>query len=174
MSAFSKINGLLERMLSISLVSFGALMVALLTAQVIGRYIFSYSAVWIVEVGQYSFVWVSMLGMALTYRRKGHVALDYDWHRRSRGVQILLQALVFASVVFVAGCISYGGFVLTRTFGSTYMPGLGLSMAWVNAAPLLCGGLMVLFAVEDLLKELLLGPQQPSPDQPTVPRGGVV
>ena len=51
-------------------------MAAIITAQVLSRYIAGNPLTWSEELGRYIFVWMSFLGMAVAIRHGSHVALD--------------------------------------------------------------------------------------------------
>lgn len=58
------------------IVAMMAAMVALVFANVVGRYVFSRSFIWAEELSQYLMVWVTFLGAGLALRYGRHVAMD--------------------------------------------------------------------------------------------------
>jgi TRAP-type C4-dicarboxylate transport system permease small subunit len=67
--AFKRVNaGLIVAMI--------AAMVALVFANVVGRYLFNRSFIWAEELSQYLMVWVTFLGAGLALRYGRHVAMD--------------------------------------------------------------------------------------------------
>jgi len=67
--AFKRVNaGLIVAMMTA--------MVALVFANVVGRYLFSRSFIWAEELSQYLMVWVTFLGAGLALRHGRHVAMD--------------------------------------------------------------------------------------------------
>ena len=53
-----------------------AVMVVLVFANVVSRYLLNYSIVWVEEVTRYMMVWVGFLGSGLVLRLGAHVAVD--------------------------------------------------------------------------------------------------
>ncbi|HEX2216516.1 MAG TPA: TRAP transporter small permease [Xanthobacteraceae bacterium] len=66
---FKRINGAV-------LVAMMAIMVALVFANVVGRYGFDRSFIWAEELSQYLMVWVTFLGGGLALRQGRHVAVE--------------------------------------------------------------------------------------------------
>jgi TRAP-type C4-dicarboxylate transport system permease small subunit len=58
------------------IVAMMAVMVALVFANVLGRYVFNRSFIWAEELSQYLMVWVTFLGAGLALRYGRHVAMD--------------------------------------------------------------------------------------------------
>jgi TRAP-type C4-dicarboxylate transport system permease small subunit len=67
--AFKRINAAV-------IVAMMAAMVALVFANVVGRYVFNRSFIWAEELSQYLMVWVTFLGAGLALRYGRHVAMD--------------------------------------------------------------------------------------------------
>lgn len=167
-------NNLLEAAVGFTLVAFGGLMVLLLTIQVVGRYLFSYSAIWLVEGGQYSFVWCAVLGVLLAYRRRAHVALDYEWQVSSPWRRRITKTIVHVTSILFAACLLYGGVQLVWRFGNTYMPGLGWSMSLVYVSAVVAGAVMILFSGEFLIADLLRSGDDEAADEPQKFTGSTV
>jgi TRAP-type C4-dicarboxylate transport system permease small subunit len=53
-----------------------ALMVALVFANVVTRYVFNYSIIWAEELSQYLMVWIAYIGAGLALREGRHVSVD--------------------------------------------------------------------------------------------------
>lgn len=68
-----------ERLLSANrwaLVLLIATMAVLVIANVISRYVFSYSFTWVEEVTRYMMIWSAFLGAGMALRVGGHIAID--------------------------------------------------------------------------------------------------
>jgi TRAP-type C4-dicarboxylate transport system permease small subunit len=143
-----------ERVLKLGVVALMAVLVTILSLQVIGRYIFGASPVWMVESAQYLFVWLSLSATSLAYRQAAHPSLDYLWERARSGLRIAQRIGVHAAVLALGVAIALGGGDLLENFSAQLMPGMRLSMAWVYASPLIAGALLVLFALEFLAADL--------------------
>lgn len=131
-----------------------ALLITLLSVQVVGRYVFGFSPVWVVESSQYSFVWLSFLGTCVAYRRRAHISLAYLWERAPITLRGVVKSVIHLTVLFIGWCIAYGGIVLMQTFSGDRSPGMEIPMAWVYSSLVVCGSLICLFDIEMGLTDL--------------------
>jgi TRAP-type C4-dicarboxylate transport system permease small subunit len=93
-AAFVRVN----QWLVIALMS---VMATLVFANVLARYLFNYSLIWVEELTQYQMIWIAYLGAGLALREGRHVAVDLfeqalapGW-RRSLRVALGLAMLAF-------------------------------------------------------------------------------
>lgn len=86
-----------------------ATMAALVFSNVVSRYLFNYSMIWVEELTQYQMIWIAYLGAGLALREGRHVAVDLfeeSLSPRLRGIlraAIGLAILVFLVVLAVLG-----------------------------------------------------------------------
>ncbi len=86
-----------------------ATMAVLVFANVVSRYLFNYSMIWVEELTQYQMIWIAYLGAGLALREGRHVAVDLfeeSLSPRLRGIlraAIGLAILVFLVVLAVLG-----------------------------------------------------------------------
>ena len=80
-----------------------ALMVALVFANVVSRYLFNRSFIWAEELSQYLMVWVTFLGAGLALRQGRHVAVEMLQDALpgpiGRAMRVLVAVLVIAFLV---------------------------------------------------------------------------
>ena len=83
-----------------------ALMVALVFANVVSRYLFNRSFIWAEELSQYLMVWVTFLGAGLALRQGRHVAVEMLQDALpgpiGRAMRFLVAVLVIAFLVVLA------------------------------------------------------------------------
>lgn len=84
-----------------------AVMAALVFANVVSRYVFNVSIIWVEELTQYQMIWITYLGAGLALREGRHVAVDIlqDWlpaalRRLARALIWLAMALFLAALVY--------------------------------------------------------------------------
>lgn len=122
-------RGLL-RATELSVGAVGVMFTVLVTAEVVSRYVFSFSIVWVNSASIFLMVWFFLLGAGLALRRGAHVGFDLTTTHLSplwaRTAFVLAQTLSFA--FFLA--MLWSGI---RTIGpaSRQMEGaLGISLMW--------------------------------------------
>ncbi len=150
MSAWvDRILSALDRILQIIAVVLLGVVAFAVTAQVLARYVVTTSTPWTVELASYSFVWLSMIGIALGVRRGRHMVLDvWEYLPYRKWAVVLLDevaALIIASVLLV---LIWYGFEAAKPGFRRTMPGLGLPFAYVNLAVPVGSVLALIFAIE--------------------------
>ncbi|NYT44342.1 TRAP transporter small permease [Alcaligenaceae bacterium] len=141
----------LERMLLFLAVCATLLMLAILGAQVVMRYVFSMPLSWSEEIAMLLFTWVIMLSTVVGIRRCTHArmallvealpqALQSAWERA-------IDLLIMGTGVFIA----YSGWdYLVETRGST-SPAIGYPIEWLYACAPCFGVLLILFTLERII-----------------------
>lgn len=136
-------------------------MVAILTWQVICRYILKNSSGWTSELTMILFVWSSMLGAAWAVKAGGHVAMTMLINkfkgRFKAAVQLvaMLVCEIFFYVVF------RGGLTMTLKLSRASTPQLGIPMSYVYSAYVIGGACMLIFGLEWIityLRDLIKSP----------------
>ncbi len=121
-------------------------MVALLFFQVCSRYLAGYSPVWASEIAQAQFVWVCFIGFAIALDRGNHVSLEYLLKRLPARMRLALAIVSECLMLGFALTMAYGGVVLVARLKDSVTSGLGISVAWIYAAPAFAGIAMFILA----------------------------
>ena len=132
----------------------GAAMFAVVTINVVLRYLFSSGLVWGEEAARYLMVWGVMLGVGVAYRLRGHIAItmlvDGLPPRFARPAALAGHALTLAA----AAMLAFSGVVLTRFLGAVVAPTIGLPMSWVYASVPVGAGLLFIDVLRQLVHHL--------------------
>jgi TRAP-type C4-dicarboxylate transport system permease small subunit len=124
---------------------------------------------WLQEVTSTLFIYGIFAGTAAATRRNDHLyltAFAEAMHGTSRLVVELVTRLV---VLAAAGCLIYFGYLnYLRGFGSFRLPS-NTPIASLYAAIPLCGVLVALFTVEQIVNGLRNGFDHPEPEEPVFP-----
>ncbi|MBI4011522.1 MAG: TRAP transporter small permease [Candidatus Rokubacteria bacterium] len=132
----------------------GAAMFAVVTVNVVLRYLFSSGLVWGEEAARYLMVWGVMLGIAVAYRARGHIAItmliDTVPSRFARPAALACHALTLAA----AAMLAFSGVVLTTFLGAIVAPATGLPMSWIYASVPVGAGLLFIDALRQLVDHL--------------------
>jgi len=84
-------------------------MATLVFANVVSRYVFNYSIIWVEELTQYQMIWIVYLGAGLALREGRHVAVDLVQDmlpcalRRAMRIAIGVAMLLFLLTLMVLG-----------------------------------------------------------------------
>ena len=100
-----RINAVVEQ----SLFGLGALMIAIVAAQVFFRYVLNHSLFWSEELARYILVWLTFLGATVAYRRGVHPRIDLFAHRLGpRGARAMRIGAHLVAMAFLGMLVIYG------------------------------------------------------------------
>lgn len=99
----------LSKVLAVATATLFAIMVLAVVWQVFTREVTQNPAAWTEELAKYVFVWTALVGAALVFVERGHIAVTFVVERLPRpvrqGVAVLIQLVIlfFALVILVVG-----------------------------------------------------------------------
>lgn len=143
----------MNKLLLIFIVFLFALMVAVGTYQILVRYLFNSPSTISEELLTYAFAWMSLLASVYVFGERGHMRMGFLADRldgrtkRMLDIGIESLVLVFAAVVMV-----YGGIRITMLTMTQKTASLGIPMGCVYGIVPVCGGLMILYAVLNMME----------------------
>lgn len=124
----------LNRSLGVATAALFTIMVPAVVWQVFTREVIQSPAAWTEELAKYVFVWTSLVGAALVFSERGHIAVTFVVERLPRtirvGVSVVIQLVI---LVFAVLILIYGGILaaqntwtqqltaLPGTIGQTYL-----------------------------------------------------
>ncbi len=118
MKALTNIKAVFDRFLD-SLTYFGAvilgLMVLFVCSEVISRSFLNRPILWVLEVGEYSLVYITFLGAAWLLRTEGHVKVDIVLNRLNPRTQALLN--IVTSILGAMACLVVVWYSAQLTWG---------------------------------------------------------
>ena len=130
-------------------------MVAILSWQVISRYVFNDPSTFTEELLRLGLVWLSLLGAAYSAGRNSHMAIDL-LRDLSRGrFRKFLKLLVPVSfIIFSIYVLILGGLHSMQIASKQLTAVLQMPMSSFYAALPVCGGLLILYAILNLIDVL--------------------
>ena len=145
----------------LTLFGFSMSVCADITTRIIGR-----PWLWLQEVTSTLFIYGIFIGAAVATRRNDHLyltAVAESMHGRSRLIAELAIRLIVLAVAF---CLVYYGYLnFLRGFGSFRLPS-NTPIASLYATIPLCGALIALFTVEQIVNGCRNGFDHPEPQEP--------
>ena len=106
---------------------------------------------WLQEVTSTLFVYGIFIGTAVATRRNDHLYLTAFAEAMHGAPRVLVEIVIRAVVLAVAGCLIYFGYInFLRGFGSFRLPS-NTPIASLYAAIPLCGVLVALFTIEQIV-----------------------
>ncbi|HAM80900.1 TRAP transporter small permease [Ornithinibacillus bavariensis] len=129
-------------------------MVLAITAQVISRYIFGSPFTWTEELGRYTFIWMSILGMAVGVKTLGHIALDILLKSVRGNVKKVLQYIINILVAGFGVLFTFSGIKMMEIGSGQNSPSLSLPMEFVYIIIPISGVLIVYFVISNMIQDL--------------------
>jgi len=147
-------TAILDRLVRLLMVSCMALMVVVVTWQVVSRYALGDPSAWTEEVARMLLIWLGLLGGVYAYRERAHLGLDLLRQKLGPRGQKRLDAItdvccgLFALAVLVVG----GGALVQLTWQlEQTTAALGIPMAWVYTVLPISGVLISYYSIVSLL-----------------------
>jgi len=130
-----------------------SVMLVVIFAQVISRYVFNWTPEWSEELARYLFVWVVFIGSALIMGESGHLAVQFvPNHFKGTATGRLLEIVInLSGYVFILILLTQGA-KMTRVMTFQMSPGMEIPMSWVYAVIPLSSALMLLYLVKDTVR----------------------
>lgn len=142
-----------------------ATMATLVFVNVVSRYMFNHSIIWVEELTQYQMIWITWLGAGLALREGRHVAVDVfeammpPGLRRAVRVVIGAAMLAFLATLVVLG-LRIAEFTWTQETPVLQIP-TGVPYLGVPIGALVCG-LHLVLVFRDFVERRFEGVEEPA------------
>ena len=125
---------------------FLVVLVVLVFAQVVSRYLFNSPISWTEEMARILFVWITFLGTFLALKTKGHIAIETLLNRFfSAEVRGYISATVNFLILYYCGYLAVVGFKMMQKTAADFTPVLLLPFSYLYAAIALSGIMMFVY-----------------------------
>jgi TRAP-type C4-dicarboxylate transport system permease small subunit len=130
-----------------------SVMLVVIFAQVVSRYVFNWTPEWSEELARYLFVWVVFIGSALIMGESGHLAVQFvPNHFKGTAAGKFLEIVInLSGYVFILILLTQGA-KMTRVMTFQMSPGMEIPMSWVYAVIPLSSALMLLYLIKDTVR----------------------
>ncbi|WP_315899980.1 TRAP transporter small permease [Halomonas denitrificans] len=121
---------------------------------VFGRYILNDTPTWVEQSALLCVVYITCLGTAAGVRHNAHLSIDLLRDAMPGPIKTLMHHLADLFVLAFGGFMAWQGWLLMVTNLARPIPMLGLSESWRAAPLVICGVLMSLFALVNIVRRL--------------------
>ncbi len=149
-----RVLAVLDNAVVLAVLATVAVMVGVVSAQVVLRYGFNLSLDWADEVSRLCFVWSIFLAVPLGVRQGAHIGIDIIVQKMPAAVQGALRRGASALSMVMMFAIAWAALGVAREQWDELMPTLDWSVAWF-IVPI---GLGALFSALHLLRITAFGP----------------
>ena len=145
----------LNRSLGVATAVLFTIMVLAVVWQVFTREVIQSPAAWTEELAKYVFVWTSLIGAALVFSERGHIAVTFVVERLPHPVRMGVAVLIQLVILFFAlAILLYGGILAAQNTWSqqlTALPGtIGQAYLVLPISGVLISLIALLHIIEDL------------------------
>lgn len=135
----------------VCVVLFAALVITV-TWQVFTRQVLSQPSPWSGELAKYIFIWLGLLGSALVFGERGHLAVDFVLRKMNGVLQYIVALFVQVCViVFSIVVLIQGGLAVTILAWDQNLSALPFNVGWLYSVLPATGVLVVLYSLYNLI-----------------------
>ncbi|WP_104205451.1 TRAP transporter small permease [Billgrantia saliphila] len=148
---------LLDAIASLCLAVAGVLLVFLIAIfgwLVFGRYVLNNTPTWVEQASLLLVVYITCLGAAAGVRGNTHLSIDFVREGMPEPFRTIFRYIADLFIVIFGAFMAYQGWGLVMTNLERAIPMIKLSESWRAAPLVICGGLIVLFAVANIVSRL--------------------
>jgi TRAP-type C4-dicarboxylate transport system permease small subunit len=142
---------------AIPLVAAGFLMVAVVIAGTVARYVFNAPLIWSETSARYLMIWIGLVGASVALRHGDHIAIDVVRIRLPRALRHVGDLVVALAVAWFLWVMTVEGWAAAMRGANQMSPALGLSMFWPLALVPVAGALILVQHVLHTALRLLDG-----------------
>ncbi|MGN7212897.1 TRAP transporter small permease [Brachybacterium paraconglomeratum] len=132
-----------------------AVMVLAVVWQVFTREVTQNPSAWTEELAKYLFVWVSLIGAALVFSERGHIAVTFAVERLSRIARKAVAAIIQLIILFFAvGILVVGGVLAAQNSWEQQLTALPGTIGQAYLVLPITGALVAVVALAHLVEDL--------------------
>jgi TRAP-type C4-dicarboxylate transport system permease small subunit len=163
------VKNVLDRVLAWCCVALFAVLVLDVGWQVFTRQVLDSPSGWSEELAKYLFIWLGLLGGALVFGERGHIAADLAVQKAPPVVQRITAVLVQLSTVAFAGlALIWGGYRVVHLTWDQTLSGLPVNVGWMYLALPISGVITAFYSLYHII-HISKGDEVPiDPDAETV------
>ena len=122
------------------------------TYQILVRYLFNKPSTVSEELLTYAFTWMSLLAAAWVFGKREHMRMGFLADKldkeKKRALDMVIEGII---MVFAAIVLVYGGIQITALTMSQKTASLGIPMGYIYAVVPVCGALILIYGVLNLV-----------------------
>jgi TRAP-type C4-dicarboxylate transport system permease small subunit len=149
-----KVIHLLTELVKILLIVMMGVLVIVVFAQVLFRYVLLAPLPWSGELANLLLLYITFLGSAVLVKEKGHMAVDYFILKIPIRLQKAFQLFIKIAMLFVSGVLFYFGSHFTFLSANGVFPALQISIAWSYAILPVMGVISMIFLIAFIIDDL--------------------
>ena len=160
----TRAKNVLDSILTWMVVVLFALLVVDVSWQVFARQVLDQPSGWSEELAKYLFIWLGLVGAALVFGERGHIAVEVAVRKLPQAVQKIFAVVVQLGILtFTALVLIWGGFAVVDLAWEQNLTGLPANVGPLYLALPISGVLIALYTIYHLVR-ILTGAERPVED----------
>lgn len=131
--------------------------IAVVTVVVAGRYLFSWTPGWGEGLALFCMVWFGLLSGGLAVRGNQHIRMEIIEKLLPPRANRVLDGIGHLVSMAFGLCLAVAGYRLAFMTRNSVITGLGIRTSWISASVAVCGALIILMGIANLLALLAAG-----------------
>ncbi|WP_245559709.1 TRAP transporter small permease [Amorphus coralli] len=148
------LNAILDAIASACMLVAGVMLATLIVIfgwLVFGRYVLNDTPTWVEQASILLIAWITFLGAAVGVRRNTHLNIDFVREAMPRIIRMPLRVIADLYVIVFGAFMAWQGWRLVATNLDRKIPMINISESWRAMPLMICGALMIVFAVALML-----------------------
>lgn len=145
------VKKLFDTVLSTLCIALLAILVILVTWQVITRFVLDNPSAITEELAKYCFVWLILFGAAFVFGENGHMRIEFIQDRLPQKLRMSVQIFIELSIIFFSGFVLIKGGLATTSLAWTQMSAaLKVPVGYLYTAMPLSGTFIVFYSLYNI------------------------
>lgn len=131
----------------------GVVLVIVITAQVVTRYVFGFVPAWGNELGRYLMIWITLLLAGVLVKNDQHLQVEFIFQYLPLTVRRIIRSIELLIIAWIGLFFLFQGwyYAVTSGFQST-APAMGFNMFWAYVFFPIAGVVIILSSVRKLIE----------------------
>ena len=130
MEDLPKVSLFMRRLMLPVIFALGGIMLVVVLAQVVFRYVLAHPLPWSEELARYLMIWVACLAASEAYAKGSHVGVTLIVNAIRPSLRKIMILIIHLAVCVLMGVIVYQGFALSLMQVDQLSPAMELPMTW--------------------------------------------
>lgn len=132
-----------------------------MVVSVFTRYVTGRAIYWAEEVGTFGLVWITMIGGAVAVKRRAHFTMPTFVTRLPARAQYFIDLVNHALIMAFGFVLALTGYYVTSQSLNMASPALEVNLGIMNSAAVVCGVLILIYEVGQVLQTIRTGAAPP-------------
>jgi len=156
MPTLKKCLNAIEKFLMVLIGILLGVMVAVISYQVILRYVFSRANAWADELARYTLIWLIMLAAPVGFRRYCHIRIDVFIRRIPEKMRRIIEFGIYILELVFFFVMAWSSVVISERVKGQASAGIGIPMSYIYISGVIGAAFSIIFILENMYNEFIV------------------